>query len=160
MCIRDRHSISGLPDGAETVRNDDGSYALVWTPSSDQIGFHDMEVVLSQASLVLRNLRIVVFSSRAENLAPVFDDIPEQVLSPGVLFELIVRPLDPEGIAPALQVMDAPAGTSFDDNFDGSRTFRWQPDSSASGSYTIRFVAIDHDDAGLTATKEVVLRVQ
>lgn len=152
--------VAGLPDGAAMIRNDDGSYTLVWTPSSTQIGFHDMEVVLNPGSQVLRNLRIVVVSSRSENRAPVFEAISAQILATGVPFELTVRPQDPEGIAPALQVIDAPAGASFDDNFDGSRTFRWQPESADAGAYTIRFVAIDHDDASLVSTQDVTLVVQ
>jgi len=119
-----------------------------------------LDIERERSANVLRNMRVVVVESLSENRAPYFEMIGAQQLLSNVPFEMVVRPVDPEGIAPALQVVNAPAGATFADNLDGSRTLRWTPGEEDRGEVTITFVAIDHDDEGLSATESVVLTVQ
>ena len=106
-----------------------------------------------------RYVRLVVVEDAGENQAPYFEGLASQSLTVGVPFEKVIRPIDPEGIAPALQVMGAPAGVTFDDLGDGTRLFRWTPGIEDTGVTEVTFIAIDHDDASLSATVPVQLEV-
>ena len=66
---------------------------------------------------------------------------------------------DSDGIPPALLILDAPQGSSFDDNGDGTRTFRWIPATFQAGTHVLSVVARDHSDASLTDTMDVTIEV-
>ena len=152
-----------LPDGAEIVPGGDGSVILIWTPGVEQVGAHDMKIIATSVSsnggTTERYVRLVVVEDAGQNQVPYFEGLASQSLTVGVPFEKVIRPVDPEGIAPALQVMGAPAGVTFDDLGDGTRLFRWTPDVRDIGVTEVTFIAIDHDDASLSATVQVELEV-
>ena len=106
-----------------------------------------------------RYIRLVVVENATENQAPYFEGLDSQILTVGIPFEKAIKPIDPEGIAPALQVMGAPAGVTFFDLGDGTRLFRWTPGVGDIGVTEVTFIATDHDDASLSATVRVELQV-
>ena len=152
-----------LPEGAELIQSADGSVMLVWTPATDQLGIHDMKIIASSVSpdgdTTERYIRLVVVENATENQAPYFEGLDSQILTVGIPFEKAIKPIDPEGIAPALQVMGAPAGVTFFDLGDGTRLFRWTPGVGDIGVTEVTFIATDHDDASLSATVRVELQV-
>ena len=66
---------------------------------------------------------------------------------------------DADGIPPALLILNAPEGSSFDDNGDGTRTFRWRPTSAQTGMYVLSVMARDHSDASKTDTMDIYIEV-
>ena len=66
---------------------------------------------------------------------------------------------DADGIPPALLILNAPEGSSFDDNGDGTRTFRWSPTSAQTGIYVLSVMARDHSDASKTDTMDIHIEV-
>jgi hypothetical protein len=91
--------------------------------------------------------------------APVFRAISAQSIRGGELLQLRVQADDADGIPPALIVIDPPSGSRFDDNGDGSRTFRWQTSAAHAGRHTITVVARDHDLPSLSATMNIELQI-
>ena len=80
------------------------------------------------------------------NSAPVVE-ISDQVVVVGENLDLVVAPVDPEGVTPNLYLSDSPPDASFNDNGDGTRTFSWQPNKK--GVYGVSVVAQDAQDASL-----------
>ena len=78
----------------------------------------------------------------------------------GALVSFRVQADDADGIPLSLIVLNAPEGSSFDDNGDGTRMFRWQTSTQNAGIYTLTFIASDHDHPEVTAQQEVQLVVQ
>ena len=151
-----RIELEDLPFGALVTNNENGTSTLSWTPDMDDVGTYDLRLKAIDADdsgvIVQRNLRLVVVESLSENRAPWFDGMPQQNFTVGNQIELVIRPNDPEGIAPILHIINPPATSEFVDNLDGSRTFIWTPTEQEIGDQEFRFVATDNDDPGLTAT--------
>ncbi len=61
----------------------------------------------------------------------------------GEQLTITIIPVDPEGIVASLRSTDLPIGSSFDDNGDGTRTFRWTPAPENRGRVTVTFIATD-----------------
>ena len=91
---------------------------------------------------------------------PIFRNIDRQQTNAGALVSFRVQADDADGIPPSLIVLNAPEGSSFDDNGDGTRMFRWQTSTQNAGIYTLTFIASDHDRPEVTARQEVELVVQ
>lgn len=96
-----------------------------------------------------------VSGESSELSAPVFRPIGRQQVSIGQQVSLRIVADDADGIPPGLILIDPPANSSFDDNGDGSRTFRWQVPASEAGTRSLTFVAQDHDLPSLSATLTV-----
>ncbi|MGQ7846947.1 DUF5060 domain-containing protein [Granulosicoccus sp. 3-233] len=94
-----------------------------------------------------------------EGHAPVFRPIAVQQARAGDRVALPIAANDADGVPPGLILLDPPAGTSLDDNGDGTRTFRWQVPVDARGSYSFTFMARDHDVPDLTATLRVDFQI-
>ncbi len=72
----------------------------------------------------------------------------------------IVRPRVPEGRGvPSLVVVNAPPGSSFNDNGDGARVFSWTPNASAVGRHVVEFEVIDANDASRRARASLEIQV-
>ena len=94
------------------------------------------------------------------NNAPFFPEIDSQSAFVGQEFILTVRPIDPEGIAPHLQLENRLANAQFDDDGNGSRVLRWTPTAEEVGVTTLRFVATDNNEDALSSVLEVQVSVQ
>jgi len=95
----------------------------------------------------------------AQNLAPTIAPIPDQIVRVGQSLRMLVLPLDPEGIVPALNVEGMPASASFADNFNGTRTVLWQPEERDIGDIELIFRATDALDSSLSTSLSVRLQV-
>ena len=77
----------------------------------------------------------------------------------GIPIEFTVSATDEDGQIPSIFLVDAPAGSEFSDNGDGTRTFHWRPSELDSGMHEITVVAVDALDANLRDVRELIVDV-
>jgi len=77
------------------------------------------------------------------NAAPFFENLSDVEAVAGDQLEIIYKPVDPDGDVPGMFPNELPPGASFDDNFDGSKTYRWQPLQNNVGINEFTVTAID-----------------
>jgi len=77
------------------------------------------------------------------NAAPFFEGLDNVRIAAGDILELRFVPRDPEGDLPGMFPQELPEGATFNDNFDGTRTLRWQPLQGDIGITSFTAVAID-----------------
>ena len=78
------------------------------------------------------------------NSAPTIDAISDTTIAEAELLSLTPTASDVDGPIPTLSILNAPAGSNFMDNGDGTGTFTWTPTySQAGGVYVPSFVASD-----------------
>lgn len=94
-----------------------------------------------------------------ENQPPFFEGFEDQTIDAGPVWELVVRPMDIDGGTPGLFGGTLPEGMQSIDNFDGTRTLRWQPLQPAIGDHQITFTAFDNADSSLQTTRTITLTV-
>lgn len=156
-----------MPTGATFEDIFEGSKMLRWTPTADQVGRHKMLLVLlaedaSDVSLLTeREVFFVVEPAPPIELEPelAFEPISAQIVSAGRKVNIRVEPKASDDKIALLQVDRLPAGGSFDENKDGTRTFHWPTTQADQGEHTFRFTAIHPDNAELVANVEVLIVV-
>lgn len=79
----------------------------------------------------------------ATNESPFFEGLSNIRVEAGQLLEIRYVPRDPEGELPGMFPQELPAGATFDDNFDGSKTLRWQTYQADVGITDFVVVAVD-----------------
>ncbi len=168
-----------LPGNATFDDNRDGTRTFHWVPTEQHVGqwLVDFNAIdASDPSLIdIKTVRITILPSEdgadaiteavasasqsasvnSANSPPVITPIDNQRVSAGNAVNFRVIPTDANGSVPGLALENPPAGAEFVDNFDGTRTFNWVPDASQSGSYSLRFVAIDADDTTVRVRQSV-----
>lgn len=77
------------------------------------------------------------------NAPPFFENLTDVEAVAGEQLEIVYKPVDPDGGVPGMFPEKLPPGASFDDNFDGSKTYRWQPLQMDVGINEFTVVAID-----------------
>ena len=90
------------------------------------------------------------------NTPPFFEDIDNIRVEAGDLVQLRFAPRDAEGGLPGMFEEALPAGASFDDNFDGSKSLVWQTFQADIGVNSFMVTAIDPAN-GLYRSKQTVL---
>ena len=90
---------------------------------------------------------------------PVFRAVPRLTIAANQRLSQRIVADDADGIPPALTVINAPAGSSLDDNGDGTRSFNWQPTIDDVGTRTITFTARDSAQPSLNDTLEIEIQV-
>ena len=166
-----------LPEGATLNDAGNGMRLLAWTPEPSQRGLHVIDLLVQDAidpSIINTweiSLEVVdqtidtapLFSSSDSsgpiNFAPIFPAIGAQNAQVGQEFVLAVQPIDPEGIAPHLQLVNALTNAQFSDDNNGGRILRWTPTADELGVTVLRFVATDNDDETLRTMLEVEVTV-
>ena len=93
------------------------------------------------------------------NLPPNFDGLQNVSVIAGELVEVVYRPIDPEGELPGMFPEELPQGSSFDDNFDGTKTFRWQPLQMDVGVNAFTVTALDPANDAYRASQTIFIRV-
>ena len=91
--------------------------------------------------------------------SPILRKIPNLSTSVG---QTVVHRVEAEyatGVPPNLNVWDAPEGSEFTDNGDGSRTFYWTPTAADIGLRTLTFAAYDSIDPSAVDTVSVEILV-
>ncbi len=94
-----------------------------------------------------------------ENGAPFFEGLQNVRVAAGDVLEILYAPQDPEGELPGLFSQGIPEGATFTDNFDGTRTFRWQPLQSDIGITDLTIVAVDPAVPAYRSSQTVLIAV-
>jgi hypothetical protein len=94
------------------------------------------------------------------NHPPQFRPVAAQTAMVGALYQLTVTATDPDaGDMLLLTVANAPTGSTFTDNGNGTGTFRWTPGAADVGSHPITFHAADTGTPMGVATLDVAIGV-
>ncbi len=109
-------------------------------------------------ALVVGLLVLQPFFAHA-NGKPMIDPISNPTIQVGRQLSIRVVPIDPDGQVPSLVAINLPADATFDDNRDGTRTFRWVPEPKHIGQWVIDFNAIDAIDPSLVDIKTVRITI-
>lgn len=98
-------------------------------------------------------------NSALANSPPFFTQIQNAEVRVGESFNIVVAPQDPDQTVPGLLINNAPQGSEFVDNRDGTRTFRWSPSAPDVGEHRVLFITVDALDQSLRFSQEVFLTV-
>lgn len=115
--------------------------------------------VLFLVNFVVACLLLFASPLASANQAPVLDPIPVQQVFPEQIFVYRVTASDSDGGVPGIRMLNAPAGSSLNDLYDGTREFKWPvpvPAQLAEETVVI-FQAFDAVDASLISTQRMVL---
>lgn len=93
------------------------------------------------------------------NQPPGFDGLQNITVMAGEIVEVIYRPTDPEGDLSGMFPEELPQGATFDDNFDGSKTFRWQPLQMDVGINAFTVTALDLTFPLYRASQTILIKV-
>ncbi|MFK7857156.1 MAG: endo-1,4-beta-xylanase [Granulosicoccus sp.] len=93
------------------------------------------------------------------NQPPFFENLNNIDIVAGDVIELRYLPQDPEGELPGMFPEKLPQGASFDDNFDGSKTFRWQPLQMDVGISRFTVTAVDPANSQYRVSQPILIRV-
>jgi len=158
-------STNELPPGATFNHAFEGSKLLLWRPVESQVGEHRVMLTMvakdeNDLSLVTEREIIFIVNPRPPVLvAPVlsFEPLSAQIVSAGRKINIRVTPIASDDTTPFVHVDRLPAGGSFDENKDGSRTFHWPTTQADQGEHTFQFTAIHSENADLVATTNVLI---
>lgn len=92
-----------------------------------------------------------------ENRAPTFENLVDQVAFVGDDIDIVIKPVDNDGETPGLFIGNLPTGMYSVDNFNGTKSVRWEPLQPDVGSYEIPVTAIDARDPSLTTVDSFTL---
>lgn len=79
----------------------------------------------------------------ATNNPPFFINLTDQEIFAGETLNVRYQPADPDGGLPGMFPEELPEGSSFEDNFDGTKSFIWQPLQGDVGIREFTVVALD-----------------
>ena len=180
---------NNLPNGAALEDAGDGTRNLVWVPEPSQRGFHIIQVNAQDAvdpSIQITQPWTLEVIDQTFDTAPLFEDpvntqqtavelnpdetpssnqapffpaIDPQQATVGEEFILSVVPVDPEGIAPHLQLDTRLNTAEFADDGNGGRILRWTPTADEVSITSLRFVTTDDDDESLSSMVDVPITV-
>jgi uncharacterized protein (UPF0179 family) len=134
--------------------NGNGTGSFVFNPDFTQAGVFNVTFIASDGSLA--DTEIVAITVNNVNRAPVLAAIGPKSVNENVNLNFGASASDPDGTIPTLVVQNAPLGSTFTDNGNGTGTFNWTPDFTQSGVHNVRFIA---SDGSLTDTEVVAITV-
>ncbi len=95
----------------------------------------------------------------ATNQPPFFEGLANVRVEAGELVEIRYVPRDPEGALPGMFEQQRPEGATFDDNFDGTKTLRWQTYQADIGITEFVVVAVDPDVSTYRSAQSLLIAV-
>jgi len=93
------------------------------------------------------------------NEAPYFEGLMNTRVEAGQLVQIRFAPRDPEGELPGMFPQKLPEGATFDDNFDGTKTLRWQTYQADIGITEFVAVAVDPEANEYRSAQAVLIAV-
>jgi endo-1,4-beta-xylanase len=94
-----------------------------------------------------------------ENAAPYFENLTDQIVVAGDILEVLYKPVDPDGDVPGMFPQELAPGAVFEDNFDGTKTYRWQPLQNDVGINEFTVVAIDPQNSQYRSSRTIRIKV-
>ena len=136
---------SGLPLNASFVDSLNGKGLFSFFPDSTQYGGGSQEYLITFSAFdgdttVTKIVKITVIGP---NYPPVISDILEQSVEEGKTLTLTIVAADPNVTYPELSVSALPTNATFTTTDTGVAVFRFAPDFTQAGSYSVTFYATD-----------------
>jgi len=100
-----------------------------------------------------------VTDSSVGNSPPVLRPVPALAVKVNQRLSQRIVADDADGMPPSLIMLNAPEGSSLDDNGDGTRSFNWQPGSADIGTRTVTFIARDSSVPTFNDTLDIEVQV-
>ena len=99
-----------------------------------------------------------------ENAVPYFENLTDQIVVAGEILEVLFKPIDPDPIDPENSVpgmfpQELAPGAVFEDNRDGTKTYRWQPLQNDVGINEFTVVAIDPQNSQYRSSRTIRIKV-
>lgn len=132
---------TGVPEGAHFTDLGGGRGQFTWTPTFEQAG--TFAFTITAADFEKTSSQQVIVTVSDTDRAPVYVPITQQSGSEGVLIAFTVAATDPDSSPVTLSATNLPRGAEFTDHGDNTATFRWQPDFTQAGTYTVHVLATD-----------------
>ncbi|MCE5272953.1 Ig-like domain-containing protein [bacterium] len=130
-----------------------GSGSFNWTPTSDQVGTHDVTLIVSDGSLTAeKKFTITVLKT---NHPPTMAPLGNRTVSEGGRLDINVLASDPDNDPLLYFATGIPEGATFDAS---TGLFTFKPTYDQAGSYTVNFKVSDAD--GLSANQNVQIQVK
>jgi len=93
------------------------------------------------------------------NAAPDFENLQNIDAVAGEQLSILFKPIDADGELPGMFPEELAPGSSFDDNFDGSKTYNWQPLENDVGISDFTVTAIDSENSQYRTERTILIRV-
>ena len=142
-------SAENLPTGATF---DPGTGEFSWTPTSGQVGEHQVDFSAWDGLLTATDSLIITVTQG--NRAPVLDTIGAQSVNEGDTLTFTVTASDPDGDSLSYSASNLPSGATFD---PATRVFTWTPGYDQAGSYP--GVHFEVSDGSLTDSEDITITV-
>jgi hypothetical protein len=154
---------TGVLRGLSPATIDTTTGLFSWTPDMDQAGTYVLAFAVTDPG-GLRDQVLITFQINDVNQTPVISSDALPSYEEGQLIEIIVSATDMDGDVISFRGEDLPTGASFSPatlTYDGDKTytqtFSWRPTFADSGSYTMKFYAMDQ--RGAESELEVTFQV-
>jgi endo-1,4-beta-xylanase len=95
----------------------------------------------------------------ATNSAPYFSGLENVRIEAGQLLEIRYVPADADGAVPGMFPAQLPDGATFNDNFDGTKTLRWQTYEADVGIHEFVVVAVDAEASAYRSSQGILIAV-
>lgn len=93
------------------------------------------------------------------NASPYFEGISNREVFAGQTLEVLYRPLDEDGGLPGMFPNELPESASFNDNLNGTKSFRWVPLQGDIGITSFTVTAVDSQEPNYRSEQTILIRV-
>jgi hypothetical protein len=118
-----------------------GSGTLAFSPNFTQAGVYNVSFIASDG--LLADTQVVAITVNNVNQKPVLAVIPPQTITEGQILAFRVGATDGDGTIPTLSATGLPTNATFADSLNGAGAFRFAPNFTQSGVYSVKFFAGD-----------------
>ena len=142
----------------------DGTGTLTYSPDYTDAGVDTVRFFATDNGVPqMTGTEVAVVTTVDLNQPPVIDSIGPFAVEVGDTLVFTVTASDPTDTSETalvfLTALDIPANATYVDNGDNTGTFRFWPNSTQVGVDTVTFLAIDHENSGLTSSRKVQITV-
>ena len=154
---------SNLPQGATFTDHHDGTGTFVWeTDFFDAGTYPGVTIVAADAEDPnVKDQKTFPATVTNVNRTPVIDPVNDVAANEGDTISFLVTASDPDQTVPALSAVNVPPGASFADHGDGTATFAWHVDytASAGSPFSVQFTAADGGKSAATSCSIAIANV-
>jgi len=137
-----------VPVFASFTDNGDGTGSLFVQPDFTAAGTYDIYIMADDGELIDTSIVTLIIDDAGPQ-PPALSPVADQAGIEQVTIAFTVTSTDPDGVPPILTAENMPGGASLTDNGDFTGSFYWVTSYDDAGSYIVKIVATDSDDAGL-----------
>jgi len=144
-------STLNIPTNATLIDSGNGAGSFSFSPNYTQSGIFNVTFI-ARDTVGSADSEVVVITVNNVNQAPVLASIGPRSIIEGDTLRIRVSATDPDGTIPTLSAVNRPTNSSFVDSANGAGSFRFTPDTTQYGIYSVTFISSD----GSLADSEIV----